>query len=105
MGNLGWATTSFNPVLVVSLDCELVLQLVKGSSGSPNALLSMVHVVSFLGRQGCELGHGFKPILCKLLKVHARYLDAILQQQIQMGTLEPGGFYPVLPLPPAFPAQ
>lgn len=79
MCNVGWATTSFNPVSVVFLDCELVLQLVKGSSGTPNALLSMVHVVSFLGRQGCELDRGVKPILCKLLKVHARYLGVILQ--------------------------
>ena len=34
MGNVGWATASFNPASVVSLGCELVLQLVKGSSGT-----------------------------------------------------------------------
>lgn len=78
MDNVGWATASFNPASVASLGCELVLQLVKGSSDTPNALLFRVHGDSFLGRRYCELDHGFKPILCKLLKVHARCWDVIL---------------------------
>lgn len=66
-------------LLQLSLGCELMLQLVKGSLGTPDALLSRVHVDRFLGWQGWGLDCGFKPILCKLLKVHSRCLDALLQ--------------------------
>lgn len=58
---LGDATASVNPALVVSLGCELLLQLLTGSSGAPNALFSRVHVDPFLGRQCCVLERGFNP--------------------------------------------
>lgn len=61
MGNVGWATASFSPTLVVSLGCELLLQLLMGRLGSPNALFSRVHVDPCLGRQCCVLEHGFNP--------------------------------------------
>lgn len=58
----------------------MVLELVKGSLGTPNALFSRVRVGSFLGSWCCELNHGFKPVLCKLLKVHAICLGSVLLQ-------------------------
>lgn len=41
-GDVGWVRAWLSSVLVASLGCEMVLQLVKGSLGTPNALLSRV---------------------------------------------------------------